>query len=78
MCNLTTVRKSRDEVAAHFKVRTPRDVELNVPEETLAALRELFQACNQARYARQGSNEELAALIPTVEFVLTELKKIPA
>jgi putative SOS response-associated peptidase YedK len=35
MCNLTTVRKSRDEVAAHFKVRTPRDVELNVPEETL-------------------------------------------
>jgi hypothetical protein len=35
MCNLTTARKSRDEVAAHFKVRTPRDVELNVPEETL-------------------------------------------
>jgi hypothetical protein len=51
---------------------------LNVPVETLASLRELFQACNQARYARQSSNEELVSLIPTVEFVVTELKKIPA
>ncbi len=51
---------------------------LNVPGETLASLRELFQACNQVRYSRQGGNEELVSLIPTVEFVLTELKKIPA
>jgi hypothetical protein len=50
---------------------------LNVHEETLTALRELFQSCNQARYARQNSNEELVSLIPTLEFVLTELKKIP-
>ena len=35
MCNLTTVRKSRDEVAAHFRVRTPPEVALNAPEETL-------------------------------------------
>src|SRR5260370_25318586 len=35
MCNLTTVRKSAAEVARHFKVRTPPDVALNVPEETL-------------------------------------------
>jgi hypothetical protein len=51
---------------------------LSVSEETLASLRELFLACNQARYARQSSNEELISLIPTVEYVLTELKKIPA
>ena len=35
MCNLTTVRKSAAEVARHFRVRTPPDVALNVPEETL-------------------------------------------
>src|SRR5258708_33486619 len=35
MCNLTTVRKSAAEVARHFGVRTPPDVALNVPEETL-------------------------------------------
>ncbi len=51
---------------------------LNVPGETLTSLRELFQACNQARYARQDSNEELASLIPLLEGVLAELKKIPA
>jgi hypothetical protein len=51
---------------------------LNVPEETLDSLRELFQACNQARYARQNSNEEMVSLIPQLESVLAELKKIPA
>src|SRR5260370_2247585 len=35
MCNLTTVRKSAAEGARHFRVRTPPDVALNVPEETL-------------------------------------------
>src|SRR5258708_10579173 len=35
MCNLTTVRKSAAEVARHCRVRTPPDVALNVPEETL-------------------------------------------
>jgi hypothetical protein len=35
MCNFTTVRKSSAEVARHFGVRTPPDVALNVPEETL-------------------------------------------
>jgi putative SOS response-associated peptidase YedK len=34
MCNLYTVRKSREEVAAHFRARTP-DVAFNAPEETL-------------------------------------------
>jgi putative SOS response-associated peptidase YedK len=36
MCNLYTVRKSRDEVAAHFRARKP-DVAFNLPEETLPA-----------------------------------------
>jgi hypothetical protein len=47
-----------------------------VPEETLALLRELFQACNQARYARQANNEELLSLVPKFELALSELKKI--
>lgn len=34
MCNLYTVRKSRDEVARHFNARMP-DVAFNLPEETL-------------------------------------------
>jgi putative SOS response-associated peptidase YedK len=34
MCNLYTVRKSRDEVAAHFRARRP-DVAFNAPEDTL-------------------------------------------
>ena len=34
MCTLYTVKKSRDEVRAHFRVRTP-DVAFNVPDETL-------------------------------------------
>ncbi len=37
---------------------------LQVPEETIALLHELFQSCNQARYAPQSTNEELVSLIP--------------
>ncbi|MDB6109937.1 MAG: hypothetical protein JWR69_1687 [Pedosphaera sp.] len=47
-----------------------------VPEETLGLLRELFHACNQARYARQANNEELLSLVPKFELALGELKKI--
>ena len=45
-----------------------------VPEETLAALRELFQTCNLARYAPIKSSEELAAVIPKFEAALRELQ----
>ena len=45
-----------------------------VPEETLAALRELFQTCNLARYAPIKSSEELAAVIPKFETALRELQ----
>ena len=47
---------------------------MQVPEETLALLRELFQACNQARYDPQSTNEELISLIPKLESALNELK----
>jgi hypothetical protein len=47
-----------------------------VPEETLAALRELFQTCNLARYAPLKSSQELAALIPKVEQALRQLQQI--
>lgn len=36
MCNLYTVRKSRDEVAAHFRTRKP-EFAFNVPDEMLPA-----------------------------------------
>jgi hypothetical protein len=49
---------------------------LQVPEETLDLLRELFLACNQARYSRQSTNEELISLIPLLESAIAELKKI--
>ena len=51
---------------------------LGVPEETLTTLRELFQTCNQARYAPASTNEELRSLIPKVESALAELKHLKA
>ena len=53
-----------------------RLVPLGVPEEMLARWRELFQTCNQARYARQSTNEELMSLIPKVESAMAELKDL--
>ncbi len=51
---------------------------LHVPEPTLLLLRELFQSCNQARYARLPSSQELAALLPQLETALRELAKLKA
>jgi hypothetical protein len=48
----------------------------NLSPETTAALRELFQTCNQARYAPQKSSQELASLIPQLESVLRELQQL--
>jgi len=50
----------------------PRDV----PETTLAPLRELFQTCNLARYAPIKSSQELAAIIPKFESVLRSLQEV--
>lgn len=49
---------------------------LNVPDGQLDALRELFHACNQARYARQSTNAELVSLIPKTELALNQLKQL--
>jgi len=49
-----------------------------VPEPTTAAVRELFQACNLARYAPIKSSQELAAFIPKVTDALRQLQEIPA
>ncbi|HWF18517.1 MAG TPA: hypothetical protein VG754_04590, partial [Verrucomicrobiae bacterium] len=51
---------------------------LGVPEPRLDELRELFQACNQARYAREATNAELVSLISRLESTLDELKKMKA
>ncbi|HKS35656.1 MAG TPA: hypothetical protein VJW76_00600, partial [Verrucomicrobiae bacterium] len=45
-------------------------------EETLKSLHELFQVCNQARYAPQRSSEELASLVPRVERALASLRRL--
>jgi hypothetical protein len=49
-----------------------------VPDDTCAALHELFQTCNLARYAPHKSRQELAALVPRVETVLRQLQQLPA
>jgi hypothetical protein len=51
---------------------------LGLPEDQIAQLRELFQACNQARYARESTNAELVSLIPKTETALNNLKNIRA
>jgi len=51
---------------------------LGVSGETLDLLTRLFQACNQARYARQSTNKELISLIPDAEAALEQVRKIKA
>jgi BatD DUF11 like domain len=51
---------------------------LGAPEATLASLRELFQLCNQARYAPMRTSGELAAVIPQFENAVRELQKVNA
>jgi hypothetical protein len=46
-----------------------------IKPETLSLLHELFQTCNQARYAAHRSKQELTAFIPKVERALLELQK---
>ena len=44
--------------------------------DTATRLRELFDLCNQARYAPVRGSQQLAALIPKVEQTLSELKAV--
>jgi hypothetical protein len=55
-----------------------RLVPLGAPEPVLAGLRELFQLCNQARYAPMRTSGELAAVIPQFENAVRELQKVNA
>ncbi len=55
-----------------------RLVLLGTPEPVLAGLRELFQLCNQARYAPLRTSGELAAVIPQFEDAIRELQKVNA
>jgi hypothetical protein len=47
-----------------------------VPEPLLNDLQELFQLCNQVRYAPIQSSQELTALIPRVESLLAQLEDL--
>lgn len=49
---------------------------LGASEQLLKTLHELFQACNQARYAPQGTRETMAALLPRIESALRDLKQL--
>jgi len=49
-----------------------------LPDETLKAIRELFQACNLARYAPVRDTQELAAWIPKLESVVQQLQSVQA
>ena len=44
--------------------------------ETITRLRELFDLCNQARYAPVRGSQQLAALIPKLEQALAELRQM--
>lgn len=46
-----------------------------LPDITCAALHELFQSCNLARYAPVRSSQELAALVPRLEAVVLQLRR---
>jgi hypothetical protein len=48
-----------------------------VPPDLVIRLHELFQMCNQARFAPQGTSQELAALVPQVEAALRDLQQLP-
>jgi hypothetical protein len=50
----------------------------SVPAVTLTALRELFQLCNQARYAPVRDPQELAAVAGKFETVTRELQSLKA
>jgi hypothetical protein len=45
-------------------------------EDLLRRLHELFQACNQARYAGHASSEHLNSLLPKIETAVRDLQKL--
>ncbi|HEV2331259.1 MAG TPA: BatD family protein [Verrucomicrobiae bacterium] len=53
-----------------------RLAEMGAKPETLNSLRELFQACNQARYARVQTSQELSALASKFENAVSELQEL--
>jgi hypothetical protein len=55
-----------------------RLIALNAPAQTLAGLRELFQLCNQARYAPVRDPQELAAVAAKFETVTREIQALKA
>jgi hypothetical protein len=51
---------------------------LGAKPETLESLRELFQACNQARYAPVQTSQELSALAAKFKTTVSELQELKA
>jgi hypothetical protein len=45
-------------------------------EELISRLRELFNLCNQARYAPIRSQQELASIVPRVSAAITSLRRL--
>ena len=53
-----------------------RLVALGAKPETIESLRELFQACNQARYAPVQTSQELSALASKFKNTVDELQQL--
>lgn len=53
-----------------------RLVSLGASQETIHSLRELFQACNQARYAHVQTSEELSALVSKFRNTVAALQEL--
>ncbi|HTV41223.1 MAG TPA: BatD family protein [Candidatus Sulfotelmatobacter sp.] len=53
-----------------------RLVSLGANQETIDSLRELFQACNQARYAHVQTSEELSALVSKFKRTVAALQEL--
>lgn len=49
---------------------------MGVPNEQINLLHELFQVCNHARYASQGTNEEMLSLVPKARQAIDDLRRL--
>jgi tetratricopeptide (TPR) repeat protein len=80
----TVLRLLREQLGERLDLPAPAITEAVLDDlkglrsETLAALRDLFHACNQYRYTPEHSSQEMVSLIPKIKAALQELQSMPA
>lgn len=78
----TVLRLLQEQLGERMDLPAPAIMESALDEvkglrpESLARLRELFQACNQYRYTPEHTSSEMTALIPKVKAALQDLQAI--